>query len=287
MLKSKTKYNYSSKIAIGSAQFGLDYGISNWGGVASNEEVIDILDLAKQSGIDTIDTAQAYGNSESVLGKLGMEEWKIISKFNSNENLRHQFFMSLKKLKVKKLYGYIAHSAQILITTPKLWHDLVELKEEGFVNKIGYSIYSPNELKSLLALNFKPDIVQLPYNILDRRFEPYFSRLKEYNVEIHVRSVFLQGLFFSDSKKLPDFFNPIKNFLEQFNNKYLDNQKKAEKLLALPLYNKNIDKVVLGVNTRAQLEMNISSMNQSSDTFAIKIPIVDEKILLPYNWPSK
>ena len=171
-----------SKLALGSVQFGLDYGINNADGIVQFEEVKRILDIAFSNNIRTIDTARLYGNSEAVLGQIDLNNWQIVSKFSSklDENsMEDEFILSTKHLQLKKLYGYIAHSADVLIENPIYWGQLKSLKDQGLISRIGFSIYKPEQLEKLLDLGCIPDLVQVQYNLLDRRFEPYFEPLKK------------------------------------------------------------------------------------------------------------
>ena len=170
-----------SKLALGSVQFGLDYGINNADGIVQFEEIKRILDIAFSNNIRTIDTARLYGNSEAVLGQIDLNNWQIVSKFSSklDENsMEDKFLLSTKHLQLKKLYGYIAHSADVLIENPIYWSQLKSLKDQGLISRIGFSIYKPEQLEKLLDLGCIPDLVQVQYNLLDRRFEPYFEPLK-------------------------------------------------------------------------------------------------------------
>lgn len=280
---------FINKIAIGTVQFGVDYGISNKEGVTTPAEVEKILHYATKKNIDTLDTAFAYGKSEEVLGKFQLHDKKIVSKFPAIKNNSVEYYLdqSLKRLNVSKLYGYIAHSANDIIGNKEIWHQLSEKKQLGIVDKIGYSLYSPAELEILLKDDMKPDLIQIPYNILDRRFEPMFKDLKSMNVEIHTRSTFLQGLFFIPPNELSDFFNPIKSFLHALHEKYIGNKERAAVLLDFCLANQFIDKVVIGVNNLQQLKENTSVIGQKEDLVLLPIPNFPEEILLPNKWPKK
>ena len=159
-------------------------------------------------------------------------------------------------------------------------------KEKKLVRKIGFSLYTPEQLRKLLDKNFIPDIVQVPYNLFDRRFEGEFEMLKTLGVEIHTRSVFLQGLFFLEPNLLPAHFNRAKPLLEKLR-KTFDDKALAGQLLNFCMRNPSIDKIVIGVNQASQLASNISHLNLSStDLNWSEFQLSDESILLPYNWPK-
>src|SRR5258706_4106554 len=280
------------KIALGTVQFGLDYGISNSQGKTSFEETVKILELASSSGINTLDTAFSYGTSEVVLGNIIQKypDFEIVSKFPKPEEgsrISDYLSQSLQKLKINYLYAYLAHDADVLINDPQLWDEVVELKSKGVISKIGYSLYSPEQLEKLLDLNFVPDIVQLPYNVLDRRFEQFFGEFKKHETIIHTRSAFLQGLLFMDSEHLSSYFDPIKPFLKEIQSTFFSRSDLSSALMRFCIDNSFIDKVVIGVNTEQQLSENLSGLRSfKSVSKWPNFEVKDKSMLLPYNWPK-
>ena len=193
--------NLNNKIGVGSVQFGIPYGVSNSHGQTTSAEVNKILNYANRSGIKIIDTASAYGNAEEVLGFNDLNNFKIISKFmpkEENNSIRFQLKTSLEKLNVDSLYGYLAHRPLSLLDNRKQWEELLVLKQENKVRKIGFSLNEPKELDLLLNRGMMPDLIQVPYNYFDNRFKDILIDLKAKGCEIHTRSAFLQGLFFFD-----------------------------------------------------------------------------------------
>jgi len=282
--------NSYKKLALGTVQFGLNYGISNMSGMTAENEVAKILEKAWQKGIDIIDTARDYGNSENVLGKQLKHPFRIVSKFparaDNAQKIQQSFTTSINALHTKTLYGFLAHDADLLIKNPQLWKVLVSLKEKKLVQKIGYSLYTPEQLQQLLDLKIIPDIVQVPYNFLDQRFKSFFRKLKSVDTEIHIRSVFLQGLFFMKPDKLPVFFESVKPVIKKLQLALPDMNDLAAWLLQFVLKEKNIDKVVLGVNNSEQLNANLSGL---LNLYPINIDsenIISKKILMPNLWPQ-
>lgn len=158
------------KIVLGTVQFGLQYGISNTHGIPADSELSAIFETAQTNGITTLDSALAYGNSEERLGQFNNGRFKIITKFpkvNTEAELNQVFQQSLNNLKVNFVEGYMAHNADNLIDKPFLWSALQTLKQEKKIQKTGYSLYTVEQLNALLDLGFIPDIVQLPYSLLD------------------------------------------------------------------------------------------------------------------------
>lgn len=283
------------KLTLGTVQFGINYGISNTDGVPSDAVLSEILDLAKTAGMDCLDTANAYGNAEERLGLYNNNRFKVVTKFpkvTSPNELKSSLNDSLQKLKQETVYGYLAHNADILIENPKLWQTLLQLKEEKKVQKIGYSLYDPLQLQKLLELDCIPDLVQLPYSMLDRKFESAIEVLKKQGTEIHVRSVFLQGLYFMDPQQLPEKLQPLEKALSA-----LHQISKEEKIpvsaiaLHFVLQNQNIDQVIIGVATVKQLRENIDMVNdcncncnESVFSKIRSIEILNKELLNPVNW---
>jgi aryl-alcohol dehydrogenase-like predicted oxidoreductase len=274
-----------NKLALGTVQFGLNYGISNSSGVTSPAEVKHILEYAKSVGISTIDTAFAYGNSEEVLGGAGVTGFNIITKFvppTTEKSIEYQLSTSLGRLGVASVFGLLAHRALSVVENPEIWKTLEGFKQQGLVKKIGFSFNSIAEADEVLAKGFVPDIVQVPFNYIDQRFVPYMKILKEQGCEIHTRSAFLQGLFFIPHNELPPFFNPIRSIVKTLQN---DMENLSGNLLSFCISQPFIDRVVFGVNTLAQLEHNINSISKNIilEPISQNIPV---EILTPSMWPK-
>lgn len=281
------------KITLGTVQFGINYGISNQHGVPSDTELKTIFKVAKSSGIQQLDTAKAYGNAEERIGELSNSKFDIITKFpnvDSKKDLEIALSESLHKLNVSSIYGYLAHNADVLIQKPSLWKVLLEAKKEGKIKKIGYSLYTPEQLERLLDLNCIPDLVQLPYSILDRKFEKQLSILKQLGTEVHVRSVFLQGLYFMNPNKLPEKLQPLQDSLQELKNLCIENNVSVGGLaLNYVISNPNIDKLVIGIETAEQLRENINLVTnwKSNNVLFSKIEAIevkDKSLLNPVNW---
>lgn len=274
-----------SKIVLGTVQFGLQYGV-NSAGRPSEEAVKGILSEAAKGGITILDTSSAYGNSEGVLGETitPEEKFRIVSKYPKGETpVTEMFNGSLNRLKVNQLYGYLLHHFEVFKNNPNVWDEFVALKESGKAQKIGFSLYSPGELEFILDKKSPFDLIQVPFNIFDKKFLPYMKELHEKGVEIHVRSTFLQGLFFKDRNALPNKLLPLKKYLLQ-----LDEFSKYSRLtiseiaLNYNLQNPYIDGVLIGVDNVEQLKMNLDSVkNRPID---IEIEVKEQELLNPVNW---
>ena len=282
-----------SKLAIGSAQFGMNYGIANKSGMVENHEMKKILDLAFQSGIDTIDTAINYADSEKKIGKYLLsnksKNWKIITKISSkNPEPSLQFKESIKKLNTQP-YALLIHSF-------KLFEDLdfqkliIQLKKDYLI-KIGISVYKSKEIKIVLDSNLKPDIIQLPLNILDSKIYKtgLLKLIKSQEMEIHVRSVFLQGLFYLShdevNKRFPDAVQRL-NDLMMIAKK--SNLTVAELSLLWIASLSEVDKIILGIDNHSQLNSHLNTLGKKvkPDIFndALSIEFNNDKILNPTLW---
>jgi aryl-alcohol dehydrogenase-like predicted oxidoreductase len=252
------------KLSLGTVQFGIHYGINNAIGLPGNQELAKIFECATQAGIDLVDTAPAYGDAEEKIGKFSGQRFKIVTKFSNITDgaaLKSSLVDSLVKLKQKRIYGYIAHNADQLIASPKFWDTLTDLKETEKIEKIGFSLYSTEQLEELLCRGIIPDLVQLPYSLLDRKFSSFLPHLKSIGVEIHVRSVFLQGLYFMDLSKLPERLVPLKPSLEEIYRICRESNRAMNSLaLNFVIENPFIDKVLIGIDSAEQLKENIRTV---------------------------
>jgi len=243
-----------SKITLGTAQFGLDYGINNNKGQVSKDEVFKILSAAVDAGVDTLDTAASYGNSEKTIGEFirqNDKSFNIISKAGAPDGsgIEPVVLASLKELGISSFYGYLIHGLRSYLEMPEMWTELNNLKIAGKIKKIGLSLYSPEELELFLKQAKGIDLVQVPYNILDRRFEPYFPKLKEKKIEINVRSVFLQGIVFKEPEDIEDEIAMLRNKVVKIKN-IAKNARLSRGSICLNfvLLNQHIDKMIIGID---------------------------------------
>ncbi len=285
----------NSKIALGTVQFGVEYGINNKSGQVTKEETFKILEFALANGINTLDTAPAYGNAEVRIGNFIVEnkatEFNIVSKYSSPGDEKQETVLSnsLKNLNVKNLYGYLAHDFKKFGNDVSKVKKFLELKKTGLLKKIGFSLYFPKDLKFLIDNSIQFDILQIPYNVFDQRFESYFKILKGRNVEINIRSCFLQGLVFMDPEKLPEKLVGFKNKLNTLQNLALEEKTSVHNLcLNFCRSNPNIDKIILGVDSLQNLKDNLSHLNEKTENNILnqlhELREENENLILPVNW---
>ena len=282
------------KLALGTAQFGLDYGISNTFGRINKQEIQKILHIALENDIDLLDTAQSYGQSEEVIGHVGSKGFNIITKISPGININdiiNSIQDSLLKLRKDFLEGVLIHDFQDYQKNPEMLDILISLKKKGIIKKVGFSLYHPRELEMLLLKKVDFNILQIPFNIFDQRFKKYFHELKSYNIEIHIRSAFLQGLVFIEPTKLSKHFSSHLKVFQKFHEDVSKSKKNiTETCLNFVKSNAEIDRAIIGVNKSTELMSNIQAFQNHSigkgktlgnyDLYKID----DEKIILPYKW---
>jgi len=288
----------NSKLILGTVQFGLDYGVNNTSGKPSKENIKSILDFAYNSGIQLLDTAEAYGDSQNKIGEYhnnSTNKFNVITKFNSNTegfslNIIERVYNNLKILDVDKLYCYMFHSFDDFNKYfEKYRKDLLILKRDGIINNIGVSLYSNDELESVLKFN-EITLVQLPFNLLDNNNKRgnIIKKAKAKGIEIHTRSAFLQGLFFKNTSEFTVKIKPLGPYLNLLNDLCDEHYKMNDLALNYVCNQKNIDKVLIGVDNVQQLASNmLSEKKMITKELTNNIEVIDvkeTKLLNPSNW---
>jgi len=286
------------RLALGTVQFGMPYGISNLDGQVTREEAQAMLQLALESGIDTLDTAIGYGESEQVLGMIGVSNFKVVSKLlplpesvkNVKEWVQYEVQSSLMRLKIPKLHGLLLHRSADLNNAKcyELFTTMQKLKASGLVEKIGISIYSPIELDTLFD-KFDFDIVQAPLNIIDRRLfkSGWLHALKKSGCEIHVRSCFLQGLLLMPREDIPRKFSKWDALWDRWHTWLAQHDMNAvHACLAYPLSFPEIDRVVVGALNIAQLQKIAHAAGQAPVASIPDLACQEENLINPAKWSA-
>lgn len=266
------------ELCLGTVQFGMKYGVNNqinrqptW------EESFEMLDYAIDHGIDTIDTASAYGEAERLLGAYfkkcaRRDEIKVISKLRPNvvepgvqieKTVEAECKASLQKLGLERLNGYLLHTPEYIYNEDVL-SALLQLKEDGYVENIGVSIYDLKEGYAAIETGVV-DYIQLPYSILDQRGmkEGFIAAAKKEGIKIFTRSAFLQGLFMMEHNKIPEHLQKAVPYLETMED--ILKQYKVDKISAIlqfVKFEKDIDYLVFGVEQKEQLVEDLRKANQ-------------------------
>jgi len=291
----------SNKMALGTVQFGQAYGISNNRGQLPEFEVAEILLRARSAEICLFDTAPAYGSSQVLLGKyLPEDRVKITTKVdaisedtitrNSVKKCSEKFFQTLEQLQRVSVYGLLLHNAGDLLKpgSDHLYQWLIELKGKKCVEKIGVSAYTPSELQSIVR-RYMIDLAQIPVNIFDQRFleKNFATDLKnEYQLEIHARSVFLQGLLLLDPKQLPVSLDYIKPNLAKFRKLITEELFSPLEITVSFVENlTEIDRVVYGVTKVEEFDQLLMLKRRPIPNGLIdKLKVEDESLVDPRQW---
>jgi len=284
------------KLALGTVQFGMDYGVANTKGRVSSQEVSVILKRAQDCGIDMLDTAISYGDSEIVLGQLGIEKWKTITKLPAVPNdcididqwVKEQTNLSMARLGLTQLYGILLHRPSQLMESmgQNLYAALHAIKNQGLTCKIGVSVYGADELSTLFD-HYSFDLVQSPLNIFDRGLveSGWANQLKNAGVEVHTRSSFLQGLLLMEPGQRPAKFNRWNDIWNLW-----DSWLKRENLTPIQAclrYVNNlsaIDRIVVGVNSIDQLNQILEAINGDMPNLTELNILQDKRLINPANW---
>ena len=284
------------KIAIGTANFGMHYGVANAHGMLSKNSVAEILGLAKSLGVTCLDTANAYGESQKILGELGVRDWRVVSKILSVPQycedikyfIRTQIDLILSSLKLSEFETVLVHNSKDLTGEVgyEVYEALDDAKSRGQVEKIGVSIYDPSDL-DLITSRFQLDVVQAPINVFDNRLQDsgWLDRLASMGVEVHARSVFLQGVLLSAIAQNNDFFKPWKATFEKWN-RFAELSGTSALVNCIKHVN-SYEKVafaVVGVDSAQNLSEVFEAFSERPQRIAKHDFVVDPKLINPASW---
>ncbi len=287
----------SDKLILGTVQLGIPYGINNHTGQPNQSTANEILHSAWEAGIRLLDTAESYGNAQQVIGHYHASQsvsFDVITKLMPGKQpteVRSSLIEDIKVMNVDSLYGFMFHHLDVFKQNVSALDDLKSMKAEGLIKRIGVSVYSNDELE--YVLNFPEiNLIQLPFNMLDNWYQrgESIKKAKEKGIEIHVRSVFLQGLFFMKEAEIPVKLNPLVPFLRQLGNICEEfNMTMEMAAMGYALARPEIDKVLIGVETPAQLQNNLKQITQlqiSNDFMSAveEIYVSETELLSPVNW---
>lgn len=287
------------KIALGSAQFGLQYGVSNAFVQVPKKQVQNILDECRRLRVTSIDTAIVYGNCEQLLGMIGVSDFNVVTKLPRYNDptlaplawVEQHVEDSLNRLKLKSLEGIMFHDVGTLKGPEgeRLVKAVVKLKERGLINKIGVSIYNPEEINCIFE-TFSPDIIQAPLNVLDRRIvsSGWLEELRQKDVEVHVRSIFLQGLLLMRREKIPVQFEKWSDLWNDWHS-LLEKEKLNPVFVCLNFIKSltGIDRIIVGVNSCEQIteivkEWNAAAIKLDTARFSTE----DDALINPSKWDN-
>lgn len=289
------------KYVLGTAQFGLDYGISNNEGKISSSVIQEILEGAIEYGVDYLDTANVYGDAEKRIGEFFelTKQFKLITKtahtkINSNfkENIsliNDELENSLSKMKRDSVDVLLVHNAKEILSIDgsEIFQSLIGIKKSGLAKKIGVSVYNLEELRQVNA-KYSVDVIQFPLNVFNQSFceSGILSELNIQGIELHARSVFLQGILLMDTSNLDNYFDSIKNIHSSYQEVLF--QKKLSLVQGALNYVKQVnelDAVIFGVQNSKQLIEIIDALESKLTDINYKNFIInDESITNPSMW---
>ena len=293
----------ASRLVLGTAQLGMPYGIANSTGQPDFETAVAIIKTAWEGGIREFDTAQAYGESEAVLGRalssLGIaNDVRIITKLDpkldphQGQDIKRAVDRSLERLQLPCLFGLMLHREEWLDDLDKgLGKTLQALVLDGWVQHLGVSLYTPAMALQALKSDIV-DMIQVPANILDRRFADagVFNLANEKRKQVYIRSVFLQGLLLMKPEDLPVNMGFAKTTLSKIDNLCAQYKYSRQQLALLYIKCKYPQvRIIVGAETLTQLEQNVNIWrNNHISTSEInefdRLLIGDERIINPSLW---
>lgn len=285
-------------LALGTVQFGQNYGIANQAGQVSPAETKAILELATAHSINMLDTATSYGDSELRLGAIGIPNWQVVSKLPAVPDgcgdiagwVTDSAHASLRRLGLQSHYGLLLHRPQQLLDADgdQIFLALQNLKTMGLVEKIGVSIYDPAELDALCP-RFEFDIVQAPFNLLDRRMinSGWMNRLANSGTELHVRSIFLQGLLLMTPSERPSKFNRWQQLWSAYS-EWLrsDEITPMQACVRYSLSFAEVTRVIVGVDAAHQLREIVEATRGSVPTIPSSLQVQDYDLINPSRWAT-
>lgn len=291
-----------NKLCLGTVQLGTKYGIKNEiGRQPTDEESFKVLQMAIESGVEYFDTASIYGNAEELLGRFHIGDYpvKVISKLSpgtaeSEYEVLQKIEKSLQSLNMNSLDGYMLHDATEFYQS-FIVKGLCEAKRQGLVQHIGVSIYESEDALAAVKSRWV-DYIQIPYNVLDQRLNQtdFFEIAEKKDIKVFARSCFLQGLLLMDTENVPEYLTAARSYLEEFNHiikKY--GYSKIEAAFLFSYTNKDIYRVVFGVDTALQLETNLNIVKKAESFAACYVALqgrfldVERKVIIPSLWNKR
>lgn len=286
----------NNRVALGTVQFGQQYGVANRVGKVSAPEVKTILAYAWSAGIDTLDTAARYGDCERRLGTTGVSNWKVMTKLPHLPHpcpdvpgwVRASMEGSMARLQIATLDAIMVHRSEDLAGPDgeALYRSLLESKAEGRVRKIGISISRPAEIDTVWQ-RFRPDLVQAPLSVFDRRLEVsgWLARLHAAGTEIHIRSIFLQGLLLMAPEERPAYFAKWASVWERWH-EWLRDQSLTplQACVRFALAQRTVARVVMGFESLKQLQVTLQDARGDALATPCSLGSEDENLVEPGRW---
>ena len=281
------------KISLGTAQFGINYGINKK--KINFKEIKKIINYSNKIKIKKIDTAIAYGKSEKILGSFSLKNWRITTKIpayrvsygDPEKWTKNQINNSLNSLRVKRLHGVLFHNTNDLFNSngKKIYKALLNIKKRGLIKKIGISIYDFKNLNKILKI-FKIDIVQVPFNIIDRRLlkSSLLDLQKRNKIELQVRSIFLQGLLLKNLKYKNLKFNRFTKIWTALHNWLYNNKYNLLDVCINDCLRYNFDSIIIGFENLNHLKRIINYKKINNLRLPVSFSSNKNSLINPTKW---
>lgn len=280
------------RLALGTVQWGMPYGIANRTGVPASAEIEEMLALAARAGVTVIDTARAYGTAEETIGRLtkGSDDWRVVTKVDPSVSAAESVSASMDALGRRPLETVLLHDA----TRQDQWRDLLELREAGAVLRAGISASTPDEAFAALE-NADVQVIQVAASLFDQRLERggFFDLAVERGAEVFVRSVYLQGAAHFRPDALPPHLIPLGAPLRAVHTWARQHQLAPSEVFLLYAMALPGVTIVVGCESRPQLEANLRVLRHprlSGDELSELSELtagLPEEVLTPSRWPTQ
>ena len=294
-----------SRLVLGTAQWGMDYGVANETGRPSRAEISRIVEVAESKGVRTLDTARAYGSSEETIGAVlgARDQFQVVTKLSHDLDAgeptvaeaaaRVQASIDASRVALRRdcLDVVLLHrESHRRLHSGAIWEFLLRARDAGRVSRVGISAESPQA--AITALEAPgAEVIQVAASLLDRRLEAagFFKRAEELGIEIHVRSVFVQGLAHLPVEKLPGKLSGIAPVLSRLDS-WCYPQRRGELFLQYA-YLAYGPRLVLGCETSEQLLQNLTSLERAQTLTVTKLEELraiaqteDARLVDPASW---
>ena len=270
------------------------YGATNNFPPPSLDDVGEILEFAIDNNVRHLDTAASYGDSEEILGKIGVSNFVVTTKLPHIGNspivaknwVELQIEGSLKRLRLDSISTILFHNCDDLLggNGDLLWSELSAIKAVGTISKIGVSVYDEDELAKVLE-RYKIDVVQVPCNILDSRFRrsDLLDTLINRNIQIQVRSIFLQGVLIAEPLTRPQYFHQFNEYLEPWDTWIAQNKIDARSACFTSVDQFGCaDFALIGVGSKSQLSELLvarqTTVNLDKDFSCPELRLIDPRL---------
>ena len=294
------------KLCLGTVQFGMDYGIQG-GHRPSGDVAVSIIGEAVDGGVDAIDTAEAYGEAESVVGRFlssrpGVREGLfIVSKFGLDackgasggecvDRLREAAERTLGRLGADRLDAYICHVSSA-VRDDDVLEAMAGVRAAGLARKVGFSVYEVDEAEAALESG-SVDFLQVPYSVLDQRMAiaGVLEKAVARGVEVHARSAFVQGLALMDAERVPEWLAGARRLVRDLEGLCSDAGITRRRLaLAFVKRRNEISHLVFGVDNARQLREILDDFSEPVPNAVLceaerMFADVDPGLVMPNKW---